>query len=57
VDLEAQVLWSGIHGVVSLMITFRAEQFPRVPPRPGLAEASIEATLHGLLVDRDEEAR
>ena len=52
VDLVSQILWSAIHGVVSLVITFKPEQFPRAPPRPGLVEASIEATLHGLLVDR-----
>lgn len=57
VDLVSQVLWSGIHGVVSLVITFKPEQFPRVPPRPGLIEASIEATLHGLLIDRKEKVR
>ena len=55
VDLVSQVLWSGIHGVVSLLITFRAEQFPHVPPRPGLIEASMEATLSGLLTGGEEE--
>lgn len=54
VDLVAQILWSGIHGVVSLIITFKPEQFPRVPPRPGLIEAAMEATLRGLLVARKE---
>jgi AcrR family transcriptional regulator len=54
VDLVAQILWSAIHGVVSLLITFKPEQFPRVPPRPGLIEASMEATLHGLLAVRKE---
>ena len=57
VDLVSQILWAGIHGVVSLMITFKPEQFPRVPPRPGLMAASIEATLHGLLVNRKEWAQ
>lgn len=57
VDLVAQILWSAIHGVVSLLITFRPEQFPRVPPRPDLMAASIEATLHGLLVNRGEWAQ
>jgi len=52
VDLAAQILWTAIHGVISLLITFKPEQFPRVPPRPGLIEASMEATLHGLLADR-----
>lgn len=54
VDLVSQVLWSSIHGVVSLLITFKPEQFPQAPPRPGLVDASIEATLHGLLIDRTE---
>ena len=54
VDLVAQILWSGIHGVVSLIITFKPEQFPRVPPRPGLIEAAMEATLRGLLLARKE---
>jgi AcrR family transcriptional regulator len=52
IDLVSQVVWAGIHGVVSLLITFKPGQFPRVDPRPGLIEASMEATLHGLLVDR-----
>ena len=54
VDLVAQILWSAIHGVVSLLITFKPEQFPRVPPRPGLIEASMEASLHGLLAVRKD---
>ena len=54
VDLVSQVLWSGIHGVVSLLITFKPEQFPHVPPRPGLIEASMEATLRGFLAGRRE---
>ena len=54
VDLAAQILWTAIHGVISLLITFKPEQFPRVPPRPGLIEASMEATLHGLLAVRKE---
>lgn len=56
-DLVAQVLWSGIHGVVSLIITFKPEQFPTVPPRPGLVEASIEATIQGLLAGPKRKAR
>jgi AcrR family transcriptional regulator len=52
VDLAAQILWSAIHGVISLLVAFKPEQFPRVPPRAGLIEASMEATLHGLLADR-----
>lgn len=51
IDLVSQLVWAAIHGVVSLLITFTPDQFPRVAPRPGLVEASIEATLHGLLTD------
>ncbi len=54
VDLVSQVFWSGIHGIVALVITFRPEQFPSVPPHPGLVEASIEASLQGLLTKRKE---
>jgi len=57
IDLVSQVLWSAIHGVVALWITFKPEQFPQVPPRPGLVDASIEATLHGLLVNQTETVR
>lgn len=52
IDLVSQIVWSAIHGVVSLLITFKPEQFPRAAPRPGLVEQSMEATLHGLLIDR-----
>lgn len=58
VDLVAQLLWTSIHGVVSLTLTFKPDQFPRVPPRPGLLAATIETTLRGLLVKPSgEEAR
>lgn len=51
VDLISQVVWSAIHGVVSLLITFKPDQFPHVPPRDGLVEESMEVTLHGLLAE------
>ncbi len=54
VDLVSQVLWSGIHGIVALVITFKPEQFPNVPPHPGLVDASIEASLQGLRAKRKE---
>ena len=54
VDLVSQVLWAGIHGVVALLITFKPDQFPEAPPHPGLVEASVEATLQGLLADGKE---
>jgi AcrR family transcriptional regulator len=54
VDLVSQILWSAIHGVVSLVITFKPEQFPCGPPRPELASASLEATLQGLFPSRKD---
>ena len=54
VDLVSQVLWSGIHGVVSLLITFKSDQFPQGPPRPGLVDAAVEATLQGLVAGARE---
>ena len=55
VDLVSQMIWSHIHGVISLLITFKPEQFPRVPPRPGLVDASIEATLSALQIKEGKE--
>lgn len=52
VDLVSQIVWSSIHGVVSLLITFKPEQFPHTEPKAGLVEGSMEATLHGLLAER-----
>jgi AcrR family transcriptional regulator len=54
IDLISQVLWSATHGVVSLVITFKPDQFPGVPPRPELAAAVVEATLHGLLAEKKD---
>ena len=47
--LCAQVLWSSIHGVVALLITYRPEQFPGVPARPDLVERVVENGIRGFL--------
>ena len=49
VDAIAQVLWSSIHGVVALLITYRPEQFPGVPARPDLVERVVENGIRGFL--------
>ncbi len=51
IDLVSQIVWGSIHGIVSLLITFKPEQFPHVAPRPGLVEESMEVTLQGLLAE------
>ncbi|MEO8501295.1 MAG: TetR/AcrR family transcriptional regulator [Vicinamibacteria bacterium] len=51
IDLVSQIVWGSIHGIVSLLITFKPDQFPHVPPRPGLVEESMEVTLRGLLAE------
>jgi hypothetical protein len=47
----AQVLWSSLHGVVSLLVTYDAEQFPGVPALPDLVERVIENGIRGFLKD------
>lgn len=49
IDLVSQIVWGSLHGIVSLLITFKPDQFPHVPPRPGLVGESMEVTLQGLL--------
>jgi AcrR family transcriptional regulator len=51
IDLVSQIMWASLHGVISLLITFKPGQFPRVDPRPNLIDGVMEATLHGLLAD------
>ena len=51
VDAMAQVLWSSLHGVVSLLVTYDAEQFPGVPALPDLVERVIENGIRGFLKD------
>lgn len=50
VDAMAQVIWASLHGVVALLVTYREEQFPCVPPAPDLVERTIENTLRGFSV-------
>ncbi|MEO8359789.1 MAG: TetR/AcrR family transcriptional regulator [Vicinamibacteria bacterium] len=50
IDLVSQIVWAGIHGVVSLLITFEPHQFPRTEPHEGLVDGLTETILHGLLV-------
>jgi AcrR family transcriptional regulator len=45
VDTTAQVLWSALHGAVSLLVTYGAEKFPCAPAAPDLIEQVIDAGL------------
>lgn len=54
VDLASQILWASIHGVVSLLLTYTAEQFPHVPPHPELLDEAMDAALRGLMAPRGE---
>jgi len=51
-DTVAQVLWASIHGAVALLITFRPEQFPAVPPAADLVEQTIENAVRGFVAER-----
>jgi AcrR family transcriptional regulator len=56
-DTICQVLWSCVHGVTALLVTF-GEQFPHAPAASDLVDQACEATLRGLLRDpRGEERR
>ena len=52
VDAISQVLWAGLHGAVSLLITMRPEQWPVAPAAPGLVEQVIEHGIRGFRPDR-----
>lgn len=47
-DLAAQVLWSSLHGVVSLLITLQPQHWP-TPARPDLVDQVIEHGVRGFL--------
>ena len=49
VNTMAQVLWAGIHGAVSLLITLRPEQWPHGPAAPDLVDRVIEHGVRGFL--------
>jgi AcrR family transcriptional regulator len=48
VDAICQVLWSALHGVIALRVTY-GDEFPCVPPVADLAEQAIENSLRGYL--------
>lgn len=50
-DTLAQVLWATMHGVVTLLITYRPDQFPMVPPAEDLVEQVVETGLRGILAN------
>ena len=47
-DTISQVLWSAVHGVVALLVTY-GEKFPCVPPVADLAAQAMENALRGIL--------
>jgi AcrR family transcriptional regulator len=47
-DTICQVLWSAVHGVVALLVTY-GEKFPCVPPVADLAGHAMENALRGIL--------
>lgn len=49
IDTFAQVLWASIHGAVTLLITYRPDHFPMVPPAEDLVEQVVETGLRGIL--------
>jgi AcrR family transcriptional regulator len=51
VDTVAQVLWSSLHGAVSLLITYGSEKFPCAPAAPDLVEQVMDNTMRGLLAN------
>jgi AcrR family transcriptional regulator len=50
----AQVLWSSIHGVIALLITYLPAQFPQHPPVADLIERVVENGINGFLTDPTE---
>lgn len=48
-QLMAQVLWSGIHGAVALLITMQPEHWPHGPASPDLVNEAIENGIRGWL--------
>ena len=50
--LVSQVLWASLHGAVSLLVTYKPEQFPCAPPPADLVEQTCENALRGFLVEQ-----
>lgn len=48
----AQVLWMGVHGVASALITLPAPHWPHGPAAPDLLDQVIDNTLRGLAAER-----
>jgi AcrR family transcriptional regulator len=57
VDSAAQVLWSSLHGVVSLLVTFPRELWPVAPAAPDLVDQTIENGIRGFLAAPDKRRR
>jgi AcrR family transcriptional regulator len=50
-DAMAQVLWAGLHGAVSLLITLQPEHWPNGPAAPDLVDRVIEHGIRGFLAE------
>jgi len=51
VDTLAQILWSSLHGAVSLLITYGPDKFPCAPAVPDLIAQAAENSMRGLLAE------
>lgn len=47
----SQVLWASLHGAVSLLVTYKPEQFPAAPPPADFVEQTCENALRGFLAE------
>lgn len=52
VELVSQIVWSGVHGIASLLITKSNEPWIDWRPRQRLIEEMLDMTLHGILRER-----
>ncbi len=50
----SQVLWASLHGAVSLLVTYKPEQFPVAPPPEDFVEQTCENALRGFLTGAPE---
>jgi hypothetical protein len=51
VDLAAQTLWAGVHGVVSLQIVKGNDTWLKWSPIPARVKAMVEALVSGICTD------
>ena len=49
--IVSQVLWASLHGAVSLLVTYKPEQFPAAPPPEDFVEQTCENALRGFLAE------